>query len=136
MKKCIHGSFTIEAAVIVPLVLVLFGVLMHILFYWHDKSLLFSTAHETAVLGSSRNEWNEQELEAHFEARLRGKLLLLEKTECRVLFEDDEVTVSCRGQKNSTFIKGEFCMKVTQPEKYIRNIRKLEKIGEGIGKQE
>ena len=63
MKKYIKGSFTIEAAVIVPIILFIFGILLHILFYWHDKIILMSTAHETAAVGNSQMELSELELE-------------------------------------------------------------------------
>ena len=62
----IKGSFTVEAAVIVPLIVFIFGVLLHILFYWHDKNILISTAHETAVFGSGRDQISEIELEYAF----------------------------------------------------------------------
>ena len=134
MRKKIQGSFTIEAAVIVPFILFIFGILLHILFYWHDKNVLMNIGYETAVLGSGRNQLESEELESYFLLRVRGKLLLLETVQCDVYMEDDEVTVICGGRKDFTSVKEKYKMSRTEPEQYIRNIRKLEKLGEGIGK--
>lgn len=125
---------TIEAAVIVPIILFIFGILLHILFYWHDKNVLMSTAHETAVLGSSRNEMAEMELEYYFFSCIEGKLLLFDRVECFTYIDEDTVKVVFDGSKGNMVSKGECRISKTEPEKYIREIRKLEKIGEGIVK--
>lgn len=130
MKKSMKGSFTIEAAVIVPLILFIFGVLMHILFYWHDKNILFSTAHEVAALGSSRTEMAEIELEYYFFSRIEGKLLLFERVECMTEVTEDKVSVSVDGSKGKMTTKVTYDMARTSPENYIREVRKLEKLGE------
>lgn len=135
MKK-MRGNFTIEAAIIVPLILFIFGVLLHILFYWHDKNILMSTAHETAALGSSRSEMTELELEYYFFSRMEGKLLLFDRVECISHVEEDKVTVVWDGSKDSMVAKGEYSVSRTRPENYIREIRKLKKIGEGIVKED
>lgn len=134
--KHIRGSFTIEAAVIVPLILFIFGVLLHILFYWHDKNILMSTAHETVALGSSRSEMAELELEYYFFSRMEGKLLLFDRVECTSHIEDEKVTVEWDGSKGSMVAKGEYSICRTKPEDYIREIRKLKKLGEGIVKED
>lgn len=135
MKK-IRGSFTIEAAIIVPLILFIFGILLHILFYWHDKNILMSTAHETAALGNSRSEMEELELEYYFFSRMEGKLLLFDRVECISHIEEDTVKVVWDGSKGSMVAKGEFSMEKTNPENYIREIRKLKKLGEGMVKED
>lgn len=133
--KNIKGSFTIEAAVIVPMILFIFGILMHILFYWHDKNILMSTAHEAAALGSSRNEMAEIELEYYFFERMEGKLLLFDRVECTSHIEADEVIVAWNGSKGSMVTEGEYSIRKIDPEKYIREIRKLKKLGEGKVKE-
>lgn len=134
MRKRVRGSFTVEAAIIVPVILFMFGILLHILFYWHDKNILMSTAYETAVLGSGREGLAEIELEYYFFSRMEGKLLLFDRVECTAYLREDEVVVSWDGSKDSMRTKGEYSISMTEPERNIRNIRKIEKIGEGIGK--
>ena len=134
MKKYIKGSFTIEAAVIVPIILFIFGILLHILFYWHDKIILMSTAHETAAVGNSQMELSELELEYYFFSRMEERLLLFDRVECIAYIEDDRVRVVYDGSKRTMVAKGECSISRTEPEDYIRGIRKLRKIGEGIVK--
>lgn len=134
--KTLRGSFTVEAAVIVPIILLIFGVLLHILFYWHDKNILMSTAHEAAALGSARSTISELELEYYFFERMEGKLLLFDRVECLSHIEDDEVTVRWDGSKGNMVTKGEYSVRRTRPEGYIREIRKLKKLGEGVVKKD
>lgn len=134
--KTLRGSLTIEAALIVPIILLIFGVLLHILFYWHDKNILMSTAHETAAFGSSQRKPSELELEYYFFDRMEGKLLLFDRVECLSHIEDDWVAVKWDGSKGKMVTKGEYSVSRTRPEDYIRDIRKLKKLGEGIVKKD
>lgn len=132
MKQDANASFTLEAAIIVPMILFIFGILLHILFYWHDKNILMSTAHETVALGSSRSEMAEIELEYYFFSRMEERLMLFDRVECTVAIEDEKVTIKWDGSKRSLVAKGMYSINRTEPEKYIREIRKLKKIGEGM----
>lgn len=127
----VKGSFTIEAAIIVPLILFLFSVLVHILFYYHDKNVLMSTAHETAAVGSGNEALSELELEYYFFSRMEGKLLLFNRVECLVKLEEHEVTIMCDGSKDSMRVAFEYRMSKTSPETYIRKIKNIK---EGIVK--
>ncbi len=135
MKTNVKGSLTIEAAVIVPMILLIFGILMHILFYWHDKVILVSAAYETVALGAGRSEMDEAQLEHEFYARVKGKLLLLNKVECKVQTETEEVLIKCSGSRKTSQVQVKQRMIRTKPERYIRQVRKIEKLGEGIGKE-
>lgn len=127
----VKGSFTIEAAIIVPLILFLFSVLVHILFYYHDKNVLLSTAHETAAVGSRNEELSELELEYYFFSRMEGKMLLLNRVECLVTLEEQTVTIMCDGSKDYMKIAFEYRMPKSNPEAHIRKIKKVK---EGIVK--
>ena len=108
--------------------------LLHILFYWHDKIILVSTAHETAAVGCSQTERSELELEYYFFSRMEEKLLLFDRVECVAYIEEDEVRVVYDGSKGRMLAKGECRICRTNPEDSIRDIRKIKKIGEGIVK--
>lgn len=125
-----NGSFTIEAAIIVPLILFIFGTLLHILFYWHDKNILMSTAYEAVTLGSSRCGISELELEYEFFSRMEGKLLLFDRVECISHIDEEEATVEWHGSRRFMIAKGAYSVCRTEPEDYIRDIRKIEKLGE------
>lgn len=135
MRKNVRGSVTVEASVIVPLLLFIFVVLVNIFFYYHDKNILMSTAYETAALAVSREDMEEIDLEYYFFSRMEGKVLLFDRIECAVKIQEDQVLVTCDGSKNKMCVEVEYKMGKTKPEDYIRNIRKLEKIGEGIVKK-
>lgn len=130
MNRRVRGSFTIEAAVIVPMILFIFIVLLHILFYWHDKNILTSTAHETVSYGSEAVEMTEVDLENYFSSRIRGKLLLFERITCLITLDKSNVTIEAQAQKGYMKVRTRCSMVLTKPEEYIRNHRKLEKLRE------
>lgn len=136
MKKQIQGSVTIEAAVIVPLILLLFVIALHTLFYYHDKNILEAVAHETMALGSHEKALRDEELEEYFQSRIQGRLLLFRTIESKIENKEREVALICSGQKGQMSIRLERVMAISKPERYIRNVRKIEKIGEGVRKQE
>lgn len=130
MTKKIKGSFTIEAAIIVPLILFVCAVLLHLLFYYHDKTVLTSAAHETLAYACGRSGMDEDELEEHLRSRIKGKLMLLNDVEHQVKLQGENVTVTCRAGEAPLQLKIECVTRKTAPEVYIRNVRKLEKLGE------
>ena len=131
MKRNIKGSFTIEASIIVPLILFIFSALVHILFYYHDKNILMSTAHETAAVGSADEALYEIELEYYFFDRMEGRMLMFDRVECRVTCSSDCVKVWCDGSKKNMRVIFDCSMPKTNPENYIRQRKN---IIEGIGK--
>ena len=134
MKLKLRGSLTIELAYVFPLILLVFGVLLHVLFYYHDKNILLGAAHETAAYGAGLEEIQEGELEDYFTARLRERLLLFEQLEKKVELHAKKVTVTCYAKKNMMSLGIECSVNRTEPEDYIRSVRKLIKIGKGKGK--
>lgn len=132
-KKKLQGSFTIEAVVIVPLILFVFSALLFVLFYYHDKNILLGTAHETVAVGSSRQVLQEAELENYFASRIQGKLLLFTWVQSEVTMEEKEVQITCKARENRMSLKVTCKAAKTEPEDKIREIRKLKKMGEGFG---
>lgn len=132
MKKPLHGSLTVEAAVIVPLILMVFSVLLNTLFYYHDKNIITGAAYETVVRGSSEEE-TDSELEAYYQSRVKGKLLLFTYTTGEIEQEEDIVRITCTAIRKKMSLCIERATAKTNPEGYIRNIRKIEKLGEKVG---
>ncbi len=131
MKLRLRGSLTIELAYLFPLILLVFGVLLHVLFYYHDKNILLGAAHETAAYGASLEEVQEGALEDYLNERLKGRLLLYEQLEKKVGLQEKRVTVTCYAKKSVMSLQIECSVNRTEPEDYIRSVRKLIKIGEG-----
>lgn len=135
MKKKLNGTFTIEAAVIVPVILVVFSLLVTMLFYYHDKNIVTAISHETVVMGCRKEEITENELEEYFQMRVQKKLLLFGRVDVTARIDKDTIRIACRAKKGSMSLQAEMSMQQTEPEDYIRNLRRIEKLKEGIGKQ-
>lgn len=130
MRKKVKGSVTIEATVVVPLILFVLGTLFYTLFYYHDKNVLLVGAHETAVYGVGREQQKEMDLENHFRSGVEGRLLLFQQLQPKVEVSNKQVTVFCVATKSPMVLQVECKMNRTEPETYIRTIRKIKKLGE------
>ena len=126
------GSFTIEAAVIVPIFLLVCGFLLHVLFYYHDKNIVEAAVHETLSLAYGREAIDESQLEKSLYERVRKKTLLLRGVETEVVCKENDVKVCCVAQNNPWRLQIESVTKKTTPEVYIRSVRKLEKLAEKL----
>ena len=60
--------------------------------------------------------------------------MLFNRVECVSYIEEDKVRVVFDGSRGQMVAKGMSTVSRTDPEGYIRNVRKLKKLGEGIGK--
>lgn len=125
MKKSYRGSFTVEAAFVVPLMLMMFVVLISILFYYHDKNIVAGAAYETAVVGAERKEYDEQELGQYFQSRIRGKMILFSRVQDEIQIENECITVQCAARKRGIGMKVKISASRTEPEKLIHNLRKV-----------
>lgn len=135
MKKRYKGSLTIEAAYLIPLILLVFGMVISMLFYYHDKNVLLGTAHETAAYGAGLEHVDEDMLDSYLIKRTNGRLLLFTILEPEIEITDEKVKVTCTAKKRKMSLKVTCSVNQTDPEDYIRSVRKIIKIGEGKGKQ-
>ena len=133
MKKMLHGTFTIEAAVIVPVILGVFALVITLLFYYHDKNIVAGIAHETVVKGCGEQEISSEELEMYFQKRIRKKLLLFSSIHLEAGVEEDKVSILCRAEKKGMALRIEMSMNRTSPEQFIRNIRRVDKLEKQLG---
>jgi hypothetical protein len=131
MRKNLHGSFTLEASFIIPIILSIFIAVLYVLFYYHDKNVLLGTVHETAAYGAYMEMPDEDEVENYFISRIRGKMLLLTNVENEITDDGDEVVITCNASKSRMSLQVQCSVKRTNPEKYIRNIRKVKKLEKG-----
>ena len=133
MRNRLKGSFTIEASVIVPVILMMFIVVVYTIFYYHDKSILGGAAYETAVVGTDRIGYGEEELETYFRKRIRGKLIFFSGVQQSISVEEEKISVECTAVRKGMRVCAKASARRTEPEKYIRNIRKAQKLGERLG---
>ena len=120
MRKSVDGSLTIEAAVIVPILLWVFAIIITLLFYFHDKNVVTAIAHETAVIGSGERDMSKEEVEQYFQRRLSGKLLLFRGADADAKVNDEEVSMTCSARKENMKLQIEINMSKTEPETVLR----------------
>lgn len=130
MKKNLKGSMTIEASLIVPMILIILMELITLFFFYHDKNIMNGAAYETAVVGSSKmrekNSVTEEKLQDYCAERLRRKCILLTSPQIKVKIEESEIVVNITARKGEKAVNIEKHAAVTEPEKRIRDLRRLE----------
>lgn len=132
MKRSVRGTITIEASIIVPVILMIFSIVVTMLFYFHDKNLLSAIAHETLAMGCGKEEISENELEEYFLSRIKGKLILFPAPTVNVAMEKEKMVIDCLARKEKMKIHVEMEMNDTNPETHIWERKRLEKIKENI----
>ena len=132
IKKDVKGTFTIEASIIVPVLLLIFSVIVTMLFYFHDKNVVSAITHETLAMGCSRDEISEEELEKYFLSRLDGKFILFTMPIVEANIDGEQIYMECTAKKEKMRLHVEMEMRHTDPEKRIWKHRRLEKLEEDI----
>ena len=124
-RKYLKASSVIEMSYIMPVFLLLFVIIIHTVFYYHDKAVIYGAAGETAAVGAQeeRKKENVCDLESFFRERTQGKLLYMKPTDISVEQTEEEITVSVSAQRS--FFKVNACQKarIVNPEKKIRRMR-------------
>ena len=132
MKGYVKGTFTIEASIIVPAILLMFSLIVTMLFYFHDKNLVSALTHETLAMGCSWGEISEEEIEKYFLSRLHGKLILFPQPTVDVNIDGEQIQMECTAKKERMRLHVEMEMTHTDPEQHIWKLRRLDKLGETL----
>ena len=121
----LSGSAVIEMSYIMPIFLGLFVLLIHTVFYFHDRAVLNGAAGETAILGvqAERREGTQYDLEGFFRERTDGKLIYMTAVDVSVSRTEDEITVSASAEKKFMKITVSQKARFVNPEKNIRRMR-------------
>lgn len=126
--RSLSGSAVIEMSYIIPMFLGLFILIVHAVFYYHDKAVLNAAAAETAVLGAQtvRREGTEYDLEKFFRERVDGKLIRMTGVNVNVSEESREITVEAWAQRNMMELS--VCQKarIVYPEEKLRIAAEVE----------
>lgn len=132
MRKNLSGSVTVEGALVVPVILFVFGILLNMLFYYHDKNIVLAVAYDTASYGSYLEEPKQADLERYLKEQLRGKLLFFSSIQSDIQIRAHQVLVCCTAEKKGMAFKETCSVNRTDPQEYIRQLRKIQKIGEEV----
>ena len=126
-RKCVNGSSVVEMAYIMPLFLGLFVILIHAVFYYHDKAVINGAAAETAVLGAQadRNAIADYDLEGFFYDRTKGKLIYMRSIDVSVKLGEETVTVTAEAKRS--IMRLTICQRavIARPEKKIRQMERI-----------
>ena len=121
-KRELKGSAVVEMSYIIPMILFLFVMIIHAVFYYHDKAVLNGAAGETAVLGAqtARRKGTEYDLEEFFHNRTEGKLIYM--TDLDVSVEEDEKSVTVKASAARSFMRLSIYQRalIVKPEEKIR----------------
>lgn len=127
MRK-FKGSVTVEAAFLVPFILLIISVTITLLFFYHDKVVMRAVLHETLAVMSEEEELNEKMAESYFQEHSRGRFLLFPYVSLETEVKRDEVHMICRSSQRGMQIYLEAQMKRSNPETWVRTINNI--IGE------
>ena len=134
MRKELTGGITVEAALLIPVILFVFGVLLHALFYYHDKNVVKAVTCDTTSYGSYLKEPEQAALKQYFDEQLSGKLLLFQEVFPDIQISEREIKVSCKSREKGMLIQTECAVTRTEPFYYIRQLRKIKKLSEEVQK--
>lgn len=131
LKKKYQGSLTVEAAYLMPVIGMILAVSILALFYFHDKNIISSCAYETAVVGSTKAREKDgvspDILIRAFQERIHGKCILFPDAAVEVQVKENLILVHAYSRRKGMIVSAEHRMKVTDPEKYIRDLRRIGK---------
>lgn len=128
-KRRVQGSMTVEMSFLMPMLLLLIMGCILAVFYYHDKNILSGAAYETVVVGSTKAREKggieAGELEALFSQRVGNKCILFSRTRAVVTVEDDEIEIVASASRKWMEVSVMKKAAVTEPERYIRNMRRF-----------
>ncbi|MCU6748390.1 MULTISPECIES: TadE family protein [Lachnospiraceae] len=124
-KNSVTGITSIQMAYIMPAFFFLFILIIHTVFYFHDKIILNGAACETAVLGAQlerkQDETEKTNLEQFFRERTEKKLILFSEYTISIGKTNSEITVKAEAKKNKMKLKIEQKARIMKTEKRLRN---------------
>lgn len=127
-QTLLKGSLTVEMSFLMPMILFLIMNCILAVFYYHDKNILSGAAYETAVVGSTKarekDGVTEEELKSLFQQRVQNKCILFAGSDAVIDVGEDEITVTVTASRRRMQLSVIRRAAVTEPEKYIRDIRR------------
>ena len=120
-RKCVSGSAVVEMAYLIPAFFLLFVIIIHTVFYYHDKVILSGAACETAVvIAQEARRKGERDAEAFFRERIREKLVLLTVSEVNITDSGSEISVEVSARRSFMQLTIQQKAVKAEPEEVIR----------------
>lgn len=136
------GSYTVEAALLMGVILPILVCLIYVGFLWHDQAFLQAAAHETVCWASLHPE--EEKTASVMESLTNGRMLGTTKIRISGSAGEKEATVSGTGQfempglltdlfqKTGVNVTAKVSMNTEKPSRRIQKIRGMMKIADAI----
>ena len=122
-RKCVSGSAVVEMEYLIPAFFLLFVIIIHTVFYYHDKVILSGAACETAVViaqEARRKGEREFDAEVFFRERIREKLVLLTVSEVNITDSGSEISVEVSARRSFMQLTIQQKAVKAEPEEVIR----------------
>lgn len=122
----VKGSYVVETAYLMPLILLIWVSCIYALFYYHDKRIISGTAYEAAVVGREQYYLEErlQEgiVESYFQDRIKGKLLFYRTVNFEEEVKGKYLEIRCEAKQKGMEIKMErrISLNIVEPELRMR----------------
>lgn len=98
----LQGSYTVEASLIVPMVLFSIVFILYSAFYMHNQAVIKEAAYETAIYGTVLYAKNTEEMKRKMQEKYRnsidGRLIAMKKPVFSIKADNKGVTVSIKGK--------------------------------------
>lgn len=133
LEKKYRGSMTVETAYLMPLFFLMFILIMRMTFYFHDKTILYGAAYETAAEGVEKLRGDvsgDFSLSDYFHKRLGRKMIYFGYADEHISVGEDEIVVEASAWRKRMGISVRVKMSVTKPEKQLRMIQGLKNAAE------
>ena len=105
----VSGSTVVEMSYIMPLILLMFVLIIHTVFYFYDRAVL--------------NGAEEENLKEFFEERTSGKLILMTDPSVAITRTDNKIQVTAMVQKGRFELEVRQRAVIVNPEEKIRWIK-------------
>ena len=126
-SRQVRAVITVEAAVVMGIVLLGLSLLLRMSLYLHDKAVLSGMALESAQAARERDRAEEGgEISEYFYSRIGGKLLYFSRPSFTLSQNEKKVTVIAQAETGRTRILATASAPLTIPEEKIRECRKGE----------
>ncbi len=142
IRKRKKGSYTIEASLLMGVILPVLVGIIYMGFFLHDKSFTQAAAYEAAVYASLHADDKKTDVNDMANRLIKGRLLGTGGVICQSSAGEREVKVSCRGNftvpgmirqlLGQQQISSEVVLSVERPSKRIQRIRGVIKIAKKI----
>lgn len=142
----LHGSYTIEAALLMGIILPLLVSIIYMGFFLHDRGFLQGAAHEAAVLASLQADQKGVDMAGTAQCLTTNRTLGIRTVSAAYSADERRVEVTYEGNfqvpgmirrffgKNGIPVRSSVTLSLERPSKRIQKLRGIAKVINGIGR--